>query len=161
VGKIKAFVGHPRLQQERTLVAISTISPSSSGARSDRALERALVAARTAAENRGRDILILDLRDLTTEFDYFVLATGTSGRQMRAMGDEIDHVLQGELHDRRLGIEGYQDNRWILLDYGDIVVHLFDQEARGYYALDELWGTAKRIPFDASPHAGDQRRMGS
>ncbi|HEY5314345.1 MAG TPA: ribosome silencing factor, partial [Pirellulales bacterium] len=145
----------------RTLVAISTISHSSSGARSDRALERALTAARTAAENRGRDIMILDLRDLTSEFDYFVLVTGSSGRQLRAISEEIDHVLEDQMHDRRLGIEGYQDNRWILLDYGDIIVHLFDADARSYYALDQLWGTAKRIPFDAADAAGNLRRLGS
>ncbi|HEX3655473.1 MAG TPA: ribosome silencing factor [Pirellulales bacterium] len=124
-------------------------------------MERALTAARTAAENRGRDILILDLRDLTSEFDYFVLVTGSSGRQLRAMSEEIDHVLEDQLHDRRLGIEGYQDNRWILLDYGDIVVHLFDPDARSYYALDQLWGTAKRIEFDAADAGSNLRRLGS
>jgi ribosome-associated protein len=128
-------------------LATSTIRESF-GARSDRALERALAAARTASENRGRNIVILDLRDLTSEFDYFVLATGSSGRQLRAISEEIDHTLEDDMHDRRLGIEGSHDSRWILLDYGDIVVHLFDEEARAYYALEELWGTAKRVPFE-------------
>lgn len=128
-------------------MAISSISQSSL-ARSDRALERALAAAQTAADNRGRDITILDLRELTSEFDYFVLVTGTSGRQLHAMSEEIDHKLENELRDRRLGIEGYQDSRWILLDYGDVVVHLFDEEARRYYALDDLWCAAARVPFE-------------
>lgn len=141
-------------------MAISTISHPSSSAHSDRALERALAAARTAAENRGRNILILDLRDITSEFDYFVLVTGTSGRQLRAISSEIDHTLEDNLADRRIGIEGYQDSRWILLDYGDVVVHLFDEEARGYYALEELWGTARRIPFDTSDAAANQLRLG-
>lgn len=141
-------------------MAISTISPSSS-ARSDRALERALSAARTAAENRGRDVQILDLRQLTSEFDYFVLVTGSSGRQLRAISEEIDHVLEDQLHDRRLGIEGSHDNRWILLDYGDVVVHLFDEEARTYYALDQLWGTAHRVPFGASEAAASHLRLSS
>lgn len=132
------------------LVAISTISQYSSQARGDRALERALAAARTAAENRGRDIVILDLRELTTEFDFFVLATGSSRRQLHAISDEIDHLLDDEYHDRRVGTEGYVESRWILLDYGDIVIHLFDDEARQYYALDELWGAAKRVLFDAA-----------
>jgi ribosome-associated protein len=130
-------------------LAISTLSQSSPGARSERALERALAAARTAAENRGRDIIILDLRSITSEFDYFVLATGSSGRQLRAMSDEIDHTLKHGMHDRRLGIEGSHDSRWILLDYGDVVIHLFDDEARRYYALDELWCEAKPVPFEA------------
>ena len=106
-----------------------------------------MLAARTAAENRGRDILILDVRHLTAMFDYFVLGSGTSRRQIHAMSEEIDRVLQDELGDRRLGLEGYDESRWILLDYGDVVIHLFDDETRAYYALEDLWAQAKRIPF--------------
>jgi ribosome-associated protein len=115
---------------------------------SNRALERAMIAARTAEDNRGRDIVILDLRELTTEFDYFVLATGTSRRQLHAISEEIDNVLEKGLRDRRLGIEGYVESRWILLDYGDVVIHLFDADTREYYALEELWANAKRVPFE-------------
>ena len=109
-------------------------------------LKRALLAAQTAAENRGREIVILDLREQTTFFDYFVLVTGTS-RQLHAISEEIDRALQEQLNDRRLGIEGYEESHWILLDYGDIVVHLFDDQTRSYYALEDLWGRAKRVPF--------------
>ena len=116
-----------------------------------------MAAARTAAENRGRDIVILDLRELTSEFDYFVLATGASRRQLHAISDEIDHLLDDEFHDHRLGSEGYVESRWILLDYGDVVIHLFEPEARDYYALDHLWGTAKRVPFDAEAAATASR----
>ncbi len=111
------------------------------------ALDRAVLAARTAEDNRGRDIAILDLRSLTTAFDYFVIVTGASRRQLHAMSEEIDRVL-GELGDRRLGIEGYVESRWVLLDYGDIVIHLFDEETRAYYSLEDLWGRAKRVPFE-------------
>jgi ribosome-associated protein len=107
-----------------------------------------LVAARTAEENRGRDITILDLRELTSTFDFFVIASGSSRRQLHAMSEEIDHALEQGLGDRRLGIEGYEQSRWILLDYGDVVVHLFEPETRAYYALEELWGQAKRVPFE-------------
>jgi ribosome-associated protein len=119
--------------------------------RSDRALERALAAARVAAENRGRDIVILDLRQLTTEFDYFVLVTGSSRRQLHAVSDEIDHLFEQTWNDERMGIEGYTLSRWILLDYGDIVVHMFDDEARKFYDLDQLWCQAKRVPFEPPP----------
>lgn len=118
------------------------------------ALERALVVARVAEENRGRDITILDMRELTTLFDFFVIVTGTSRRQLHAMSEEIDRVLEQEMGDRRLGVEGYEESRWILLDYGDIVVHLFDAETRQYYALEDLWSRAPRIPYSgrvASP----------
>lgn len=113
----------------------------------ERALQRALAAAQTAHENRAKDIQILDLRELTTEFDYFLIATGTSTRQLHAISEEIDHKLEDELRDRRLGVEGYQTGGWILLDYGDIVIHLFDSKTRDYYRLDELWTGAKRVPF--------------
>lgn len=129
-------------------MAISSIGREASVARSHRALELALAAARSAADNRGRDIVVLDMREVTPVFDFFVLATGSSRRQLHAMSEEIDHKLEDELGDRRLGIEGYQDSRWILLDYGDVVIHLFDEEAREYYALEQLWCEAQRVPLD-------------
>ncbi|MBN2476796.1 MAG: ribosome silencing factor [Pirellulales bacterium] len=133
----------------RVIVEDSTVRPEESVAgRSDGALNRAVVAARTAEDNRGRDIVILDMRELTPVFDYFVLASGTSRRQLHAMSEEIDHALEEGLGDRRLGIEGYDESRWILLDYGDVVIHLFEPETRAYYALEQLWGQAKRVPFE-------------
>jgi ribosome-associated protein len=112
---------------------------------SEVALQRALTAAQTAEDNRGSDIVVLDMRALTSIFDYFVLATGTSRRQLHAMSEEIDHALEDRMGDRRLGIEGYEESRWILLDYGDVVVHLFEPETRAYYALEDLWGQAARV----------------
>ena len=109
--------------------------------------QRALQAAQIATENRGRDIVILDLRELTSVFDFFVLATGASRRQIHAMAEEIDHAFKQQ-GDRRLGREGYEESRWILLDYGDVVVHLFEEETRRYYALEDLWGQAQRVKFE-------------
>jgi ribosome-associated protein len=127
-------------------VAISIASPSTtSRTNPDRSLELALAAVRTAADNRATDLVVLDLRELTSEFDYFVLATGTSRRQLHAIAEEIDHMLEDELGDRRLGREGFDESRWILLDYGNVVVHLFDQETRDYYRLEDLWGQAPRV----------------
>ena len=114
----------------------------------DAALQRALAAAQTAADNRGQNITILDMRELTPIFDYFVIANGTSRRQLHAMSEEIDHTLEEGMGDRRMGIEGYVESRWILLDYGDVVIHLFEPETRKYYALEELWGAAKTVPFE-------------
>ncbi len=105
----------------------------------DRSLDRALAAARTAENNRGRDIVVLDLRELTCVFDYFVLVTGTSRRQLHAISEEIDQVLSEQFDDRRLGIEGFAESRWILLDFGDVVIHMFDDETRRYYDLENLW----------------------
>jgi len=119
-----------------------------SGVHGEKGLQRALVAARTAEDNRAQNILILDLREVTDVFDYFVLANGASRRQLHAISDEIDRALQEQMGDQRLGIEGYDESRWILLDYGDVVVHLFDPETRAYYGLEDLWAAARRIPFE-------------
>lgn len=115
--------------------------------RQARSKQLALAAARTAEDNRGEDVAVLDMRGMTTEFDYFVLVTGNSRRQLHAISEEIDRVLEGELSDRRMGIEGYSESRWILLDYGTVVIHMFDAETRSYYALEELWGEAERVPL--------------
>ncbi len=112
------------------------------------ALKRALVAAQTAADNRGQDIVVLDMRELTPVFDYFVIANGTSRRQLHAMSEEIDHALEDGMGDKRMGIEGYVESHWILLDYGDVVIHLFEPDTRKYYALEELWGGAGRVSFE-------------
>jgi ribosome-associated protein len=114
----------------------------------NRSLERALAAARTADLSRGRDITILDLRGVTSVFDYFVIVTGQSRRQLHAISEEIDRVMQNEYGDERLGLEGYQESRWILLDFGDIVVHMFDAETRDYYGLEHLWSAADRVPYE-------------
>ncbi|MEX1224538.1 MAG: ribosome silencing factor, partial [Pirellulales bacterium] len=126
-------------------VAGLTTSPSGSLTSDPRSLQLALAAARTAAENRGRDIAILDLREVTPIFDYFVIATGSSRRQLHAISEDIDHKLEKDLGDHRDGIEGYVESRWILLDYGSVVIHLFDEETRDYYALEDLWSEAKRV----------------
>lgn len=108
----------------------------------NRSLELALAAAREAEDNRGQNVLVLDMREQTTAFDYFVLATGTSNRQLRAMSDAIDDVLQKQFGHPRLGLEGYKDSHWILLDYGSVIIHLFDSTKRDYYRLEELWAGA-------------------
>ena len=108
----------------------------------------AIAAARTAEDNRGTDIVILDLRELTPICDYFVLATGTSRRQLHAISEEIDHKLEDDLGDRRMGIEGYAESRWILLDYGTVGIHLFDIESREYYALESLWAGCQRVAWE-------------
>lgn len=119
----------------------------------ERSLQMALAAARTARDFRGRDIVVLDMRPITPLFDYFVIATGASRRQLHAMSEEIDHTLEDSLGDRRMGIEGYRESRWIVLDYGNIVIHLFDEETRDFYSLERLW--AQALPVEL-PWAGDK-----
>ncbi len=127
--------------------------------RDRRSLQLALAAARTAEDNRAEEIAVLDMREITPVFDYFVIATGNSRRQLHAISEEIDHHLEDELGDHRMGIEGYSDSRWILLDYGSVVIHLFDAETREFYALEDLWSEAPRV--DLPWRASDQAAAGA
>ena len=128
-------------------------APRAAEARPDHARKRALAAARVAEETRGTDVQVLDLRGLTDLFDYFVLATGASRRQLHAMADEIEQVMKKEMNDTRRGSEGYEEGRWIVLDYGDVVVHLFDAESREYWDLEHLWSGCKTVPLPAAASA--------
>ena len=111
------------------------------------ALDRACLCARVAADNKARDVVVLDMRGVTPIYDYLVLTTGASRRQMHAIAEEVDDALRAR-GDRRLGIEGYEASRWIVQDYGDVVVHLFDPEAREYYALEDLWADSRRVDWE-------------
>jgi ribosome-associated protein len=114
-----------------------------------------MAAAHTAAENQAKNIVVLDMRKITPVFDYFVIATGSSRRQLHAISEEIDHCLEDEMGDQRLGIEGYNESHWILLDYGNIVVHLFDRETREYYALEDFWSEAVQVPVPGIDSAAE------
>jgi len=108
--------------------------------------ERAMLCARTAEDNKAKDIIVLDLRRLTPLYDFFVIATGTSRRQMHAIADEIEAAMR-VVGDRRLSMQGYQGSRWIVEDYGDVMVHVFDEEAREYYSLSDLWADALKVEW--------------
>lgn len=121
----------------------------------ERSLQLALSAARTAHENNGQNIKLLDMRKITPVFDYFVIATGNSRRQLHAISDEIEHTIKEQLKDKRMGIEGYNESKWILLDYGNVVVHLFDEETREFYALEDFWSEATEVRLPWEPEAAE------
>ena len=110
-------------------------------------LDRACLSARVAADNKARDVVVLDMRGITPLYDFVVLATGSSRRQIHTLAEEIDGALRAE-GDSRLNIEGYEESRWVVQDYGDVVVHVFDPEARAYYDVEELWADAPRVAWD-------------
>ena len=115
-------------------------------ARVAKALEHAKLCARLADDNRGKDVLLLDLRAATPLIDFFVIISANSRRQAYAISSEIDQELK-KLGEAKLGIEGAEEGRWILTDYGDFVVHVFAEDARAYYALEEIWGDAPRVDW--------------
>jgi ribosome-associated protein len=110
-------------------------------------LERACLCARVAVENKGRDVTVLDMRGITPLYDFFVLVSGQSRRQVHTLTEEIDAALH-EQGDRRLGIEGYEASKWVVQDYGDVVVHVFNPDTREYYALEDLWADAPRVDWE-------------
>jgi ribosome-associated protein len=103
-------------------------------------------AARLADEKKGSDIVIYDLRGVSDVTDYFVIATAQSRLQARAIAAGIEKTLkdQGVL---KLGLEGGGDTQWILMDYGDAVIHVFSPQLRDYYSLESLWGDAPKVPW--------------
>lgn len=110
------------------------------------AYRRACLAARTAVDNKGQDVQVLDLRKITPVFDYFVIATGPSRRVVHTIVEEVDAAMRG-VGDTRAGIEGYDTSKWIVQDYGDVVVHVFDPDTRDYYKLEELWADAPKVAW--------------
>lgn len=115
--------------------------------RTPAAAERAVLSARVAAENKARDVVVLDMRNITPLYDFMVLATGGTRRQIHNIAEDVDDALS-EAGDERLGIEGYESSHWVVQDYGDVVVHLFDPEARGFYSLEDLWADAPRLDWE-------------
>ena len=109
-------------------------------------LEFAKEAARIAEEMHAEEVLILDLRGISSVADFFVIGTGTSDRQMRAIADEIEEYGRG-VGQKPYGRNGYDSPTWLLLDYVDVVIHLFDPAKRHYYDLELLWGDAPRIEW--------------
>jgi ribosome-associated protein len=110
------------------------------------ALQRACLAAKTAHENKAEDVMILDLTEITPVFDYFVLATGQSRRQVHTLVEEIDATMRG-VGDERMHVTGYESSKWVVQDYGDVVCHVFDAETRAYYNLEDLWADAEKLDW--------------
>ncbi len=103
------------------------------------------LASRSAAlmlDKKAREVVIMDLRGLTTMTDFFVLGSGESDVQVKAIVDHIDHSLRAE-HTRAYHIEGAQQLSWVLMDYIDVIAHVFLSEAREFYGLERLWADAK------------------
>jgi ribosome-associated protein len=106
--------------------------------------ELARVIAGYAEDKKARDIVALDLRGMVTYTDYFVICSGTSDRQTKAIHDGIHEGLKKEHQLLPRKVEGLSEARWILMDYLDVIVHVFTPEAREYYRLEQLWGEAPR-----------------
>ena len=122
------------------------------------ARELAITAARTAEDNNAEDIVVLDLRGISPVTDYFVICSGTSGRQMRTVADEAAKAA-AKMGQRVWKTSGMDAGGWILLDFVDVVVHIFDKQRRAHYDLELIWGEAPKVKW-ARPASQGSREVG-
>ena len=115
--------------------------------------ERVLAALHAASEKKALEPVVLDLREIASFTDYFVIVSGANERQVQAISDEVYETLKKSGH-AAARVEGYKTAEWILLDYGDFVVHVFEQKARKFYDLERLWRESKRVELPAEFNAG-------
>ncbi len=109
------------------------------------AQERAIKCAALALDKKALDVKVLEIGRLSSIADYLVLASGRSDKQVQAIADSVRQGLKK--YGKALDIEGVKEGQWIVIDYGDVIVHIFQEEIRRYYNLDELWSAAPSIPI--------------
>ncbi|MEO7539663.1 MAG: ribosome silencing factor [Pyrinomonadaceae bacterium] len=103
------------------------------------------LAIRCASDKKAFDLVVLDLRGIASFTEFFIIASGANQRQVQAIADEINEQVKKQLSTRPVRVEGYNTAEWLLLDYGDFVVHIFNGEAREFYDLARLWRDARRV----------------
>ena len=111
-------------------------------------IETARLIAKALDNKKGADIKILKIDDLTVIADYFVIATGNSNTQVKALAGEAEYLLENEANIRPLRVEGYDSGGWILIDFNTVIVHVFQPSAREFYSLERLWADAEEIDTD-------------
>ena len=107
-------------------------------------LEKARIAVEAALDKGGQEVVVLDVREVVSFADLLMIVTGRSDRQVKAIADGVAQALSAR-GERRLGMEGYDEGRWVLIDLADLVVHVFQSDVRDHYDLERLWSDAKRI----------------
>jgi len=110
--------------------------------------EKAKKIASVLDEKKGKDVSILHVTEETVITDYFVIATATSSTHLKALCDEVEYRLREEDGEKAQRVEGYQGGGWILVDFGDVIVHLFDSASRDFFKLEKLWSGARPVLFE-------------
>ncbi len=114
-------------------------------------LAMAREAAEAAFDLKAEELVVLDVSEVSSFADTFILLTGGSDRQVRSISDAIEQRLRAQ-GERPLGIEGYTDGRWILMDFADLIIHIFIPEIRAHYDLERLWSDAPRLELGLPVH---------
>jgi len=107
------------------------------------------LAVECAADRKAFDMRVLDLRDVASFTEFFIICSGANQRQVQAIADQIEEQLKEQLGTRPVRIEGYSSAEWVLLDYGDFIVHIFNKESREFYDLERLWRDARKVDIPA------------
>jgi len=107
------------------------------------------LAVECAADRKAFDMRVLDLRDVASFTEFFIICSGANQRQVQAIADQIEEQLKKQLSTRPVRIEGYSSAEWLLLDYGDFIVHIFNKESREFYDLERLWRDARKVDIPA------------
>jgi ribosome-associated protein len=110
--------------------------------------EKTALSSRVAADKKALDIVVLDMHEASSITDYFLICSGGSARQVQAIADAIEEQMR-QLGVASLGIEGYREAGWVLMDYGDVIVHVFAQDTREFYDLERLWANAPKVDLVA------------
>ena len=110
-------------------------------------LQKVLLVAKALSDRKGKDVVILDVRKQSSFTDYFVLVSGRSIRQVQALADHVQDSLRGHKI-KPLGVEGIREGGWVLMDYGDVIVHVFYEPTRQFYDLEGLWSEAQKVALD-------------
>lgn len=113
----------------------------------DIARKMTLAAVDALEDKKAQDLQIIDISEVSPIADYFVIASGTNRNQVQALADNVEERLDRLGYDRR-PIEGYDNANWILLDYSDVIIHIFDKESRSYYDLERIWRDGKNVALE-------------
>ncbi len=133
------------LQRESVLIEIEQIATPFSEV--DNEIKLAL---ECASEKQAFGIVALDLREIASFTEFFIIASGANQRQVQAICDEIQEQLKKQLNSKPVRVEGYSAAEWVLLDYGDFIVHVFEKKAREFYDLERLWRDARKVELPES-----------
>ncbi len=132
--------------------------PGPRGAATKDSKQKTLLAARAALEKKAGDLIIYDVSAITPMADYFIICSGDSHRQVRAIRDHIDEAL-AEKGSHPFSTEGENTCRWILMDYSDLIIHIFKEEVRRFYSLERLWGDAPQLDVNERHEPAGAARM--
>lgn len=116
----------------------------------------AVAAAHAAADKQGTDIVVLEVGEVLTIVDWFVITSASNARQVRTIAEEVEARSKADGGPGPLRTEGLDDARWVLLDFGEVVVHVFLDEVREYYALERLWSDVPRLDWESVPAAANE-----